>query len=152
MSQIYFAMIDGKAAFFDSAVHGDAIPESAVKISARQHAQLIEGQAAGKVITATRSGKPKLADPVIDPAQRRALLVKAVKREARRRIEAVSPLWRQLNDMRGAGSDAQAQERFDRIDTIRDAARLIEEAIADAPAAHLADFPVTDNICWPEFD
>lgn len=148
MSQIYFAMIEGCAAFFDADIHGSNIPTDAVKVTAARHAQLVAGQAEGKTIAATAKGRPKLVDPITTAADRRAQLVAAVKREAARRINAVSPIWRQLNDLR-AGADAGG-ERFSQIDAIRHASELIEVSVADCPDGAVGEFPVRDNPLWPE--
>ena len=49
--------------FYDKAIHGDSIPEDAVEITSEEHAALLEGNAAGKVIVADEDGKPVLQDP-----------------------------------------------------------------------------------------
>ena len=148
---IHFAIIEGRAAFFDSAISGRNIPAGAIKITPARHAQLLDGQADGKVISIDHKGKPKLVEPATSAADRRAQLVAAVKREAARRIDAISPIWRQLNDLRATGGAGQAgKARFAQIDAIRAAADLIEADIASAKAADLAEFPITENAHWPE--
>jgi hypothetical protein len=74
-------------------------------------------------------------------------MLAAIKREAERRIEAISPPWRQLNDLREP-SDAGAA-RFAAIDAVRAASDAIEAVLAKAPAAALDGFPVADNPLWP---
>lgn len=49
--------------FYTPEIHGDNIPADAVEITAEQHAALLDGQAAGKVITPDENGFPVLADP-----------------------------------------------------------------------------------------
>jgi hypothetical protein len=49
--------------FYDSAIHGDAIPADAVEITAEVHAALLQGQSSGKRIVADAEGHPVLADP-----------------------------------------------------------------------------------------
>ena len=58
--KIYFYAKTG--GFYDSAVHGENIPDGAIEITELEHRALIEGQAAGKVIKADAAGKPYLAD------------------------------------------------------------------------------------------
>lgn len=56
--------------FFDTEIHGDAIPADAVGITADRHAELMQAQADGKVIKAGASGAPIAADPPpASPAQ-----------------------------------------------------------------------------------
>lgn len=49
--------------FYDTAIHGDAIPVDAVEITKDEHAALIEGQSQGKVIAADADGRPILQNP-----------------------------------------------------------------------------------------
>ena len=49
--------------FYDTAIHGDAIPADAVDITDEQHAALLEGQSMGKIIVADESGRPILQAP-----------------------------------------------------------------------------------------
>lgn len=50
--------------FYDSAIHGNAIPGDAVEITSAQHLFLINGQAAGKQIDwSAADGIPVLVDP-----------------------------------------------------------------------------------------
>lgn len=56
---IYFAA--NPFGFYDDAI--SEVPNGAVEISLEDHADLLSGQAQGKVIVADASGKPSLADP-----------------------------------------------------------------------------------------
>ena len=49
--------------FYDTAIHGDAIPSDAVEITADEHSALLGGQSQGKLIQADANGRPVLADP-----------------------------------------------------------------------------------------
>ena len=49
--------------FYDSAIHGDAIPADAAEITVEEHQALLEGQSQGKRIVADEAGHPVLADP-----------------------------------------------------------------------------------------
>lgn len=130
--------------FFDPKVH-DPMPADALRVSQKRYAELLAEQERGAQIVPGANGKPTLQwPPAVDP---RADLIRRVRREARRRIEAVSPPWRQLNDMRSPSKAGRV--RFARIDAIREASNAIEAAACEAdPAA----FPVRDNPLWPEFD
>ena len=49
--------------FYHPAIHGDNIPADAVEITCEQHAALLAGQSAGKIIAADADGFPVLQDP-----------------------------------------------------------------------------------------
>lgn len=49
--------------FYSREIHGDNIPADAVEITADEHAALLEGQSAGKLISADKKGRPVLTDP-----------------------------------------------------------------------------------------
>ncbi len=49
--------------FYDSAIHGAAIPADTVEITADEHAALLAGQSAGLRIVADANGRPVLAEP-----------------------------------------------------------------------------------------
>jgi len=49
--------------FFDPAIHGANIPTDAVEITREEHAALLAGQAAGRIIAADAKGRPVLIDP-----------------------------------------------------------------------------------------
>lgn len=53
--------------FYLQEIHGDNIPADAVEITQDQHQALIDGQSAGKVITADNAGFPVLQDPPPPP-------------------------------------------------------------------------------------
>lgn len=74
---LYYSAATG--GFYDSAIHGSAIPADAVKITAAQHAALLAGQEGGKRIAADAKGKPTLITPQADsPGQQLARLTTAV--------------------------------------------------------------------------
>lgn len=134
------------ARFFDTRMAAD-VPATAIEISPARHAELMEAQAAGARIIADSNGRPRAKLPG-HPELRRQLR-DAIRTEARRRIFEVSPMWRQLNDLRHQSEAGTA--RFARIDAIRDASTLIEQNLAEVPATGLANFPVTTHLLWPEF-
>jgi hypothetical protein len=49
--------------FYDTAIHGDNIPNDVVEITAEEHQALIDGQSQGKLIQADANGRPVLVDP-----------------------------------------------------------------------------------------
>ncbi len=149
---IFFAMVPDASgapqpAFF---LRQSQAPDGAVAISGRRHAQLVEALADGQTVTAGRDGKPRTAARRVDVAAQRAQLVAAIKREAARRIDQVSPIWRQMNDTRSPSPEGA--RRFAQIDAIRDASNAIEALLGDVAARELPAFPVSDNPAWPEFD
>ncbi|OAE56624.1 hypothetical protein A7J67_08240 [Achromobacter xylosoxidans] len=50
--------------FYCDEIHGAAIPEGAVEITASKHAELLVGQNSGKLIGADGNGLPVLMDPL----------------------------------------------------------------------------------------
>ncbi|MES2173292.1 MAG: hypothetical protein V4523_05025 [Pseudomonadota bacterium] len=143
---LYYSATRG---FLAESLHPD-LPADAVAITAADHLALLDGQAAGRAIVAGDDGRPRLA-PVARPTigQLRERAVTSTKREAARRIEAIAPLWRQLNDSRKPG--AQADQRFAAIDAIRAASDAIEAEIAAAAnAKDLRAIDIAHHSLWPE--
>ena len=149
---MFFAMVadasgQPQPAFF---LRESQAPKDAVQISSRRHAQLVAALAQGDAVTLGRNGKPTIIARRPDVAAQRAQLVAAIKREAARRVDQVSPIWRQINDARSPS--AEGARRFAQIDAIRDASDAIEALLAEVAARALGSFPVSDNPAWPEFD
>lgn len=130
--------------FFDDAVHID-LPVDAVAISGDRHRELLAAQTSGATITADSSGKPRAARPSIDA--RCATALRRVKREASRRIEAIAPIWRQLNDQRAPSPESAA--RFAAIDAIREASNLIEAEVETLSATALDAIDIAAHPLWP---
>lgn len=126
------------------------VPEDAVPVDARVHADCMAQLAAGgALLCCPETGGPIAAAPVIPAADRRAALVRAIKAEAYRRIELVSPIWRQLNDLRVPTDEGAV--RFSAIDAIRAASNAIEDLLTAAEDGALPGFPVATNPLWPLF-
>ena len=149
---VFFAMVGGRddrrPAFFLTRA---AAPEGAVEISDARHRQLLDGQSEGRRITTDARGRPvvdRRTRPSADAV--RAQLRVASRRQAAARIRAVSPEWRQLNDLREPSE--QGSIRFARIDAIRAASNAIEQLAEGLPVADLGGFPVANHTLWPEFD
>jgi hypothetical protein len=49
--------------FFDSTIHGADIPADAIEITDERHAELMAGQARGRIIAVDEDGHPVLLDP-----------------------------------------------------------------------------------------
>lgn len=127
------------------------IPENVVEITEARHAQLMTAQAEGRAIAPNAEGRPVLV-PLAPPsaAAVRARLQADIRREAGVRIRAISPEWRQLNDLREPSE--QGTLRFTRIDAIRAASDAIEDLANALPVEDLAAFPIGNHPLWPEFD
>lgn len=141
-----FYSADAKG-FFRDDMHS-TMPSDAIQISARRHAQLLDAQGKGASIVADANGRPQIHMPAPTVDQLRAHMVGRIKREAARRIDAVAPPWRQINDQRLPSPDGEA--RFARIDAIRRASDAIEAEIAVLPAAQLSIADIHNHVAWPE--
>jgi hypothetical protein len=125
-----------------------AIPKDAVRITAARHRALLKGHGEGAAIVAGADGQPRLQRPPAPTlADRRAGMIRRVNREAARRIEAIAPAWRQLNDLREGGDAAAA--RFAAIDAIRAASDRIAARIATMDDAALAGLDIAADPDWP---
>lgn len=145
MTLYYSASAPG---FFDSAIH-ETVPDDAVEITPARHHQLLAAQAEGRPIRANAKGGPIVGSrPKMTAADSRAQAKGAVKREASRRINAISPQWRQMNDMRIASDAGSA--RFAAIDAVRAASDAIEQEIDSITVEKLAALDIEHHIAWPE--
>lgn len=63
--------------FYDSAIHGENIPEDAVEVSKEEHRALLDAQANGKIITPDATGYPVAVDYVLSPEEVRQNLIGA---------------------------------------------------------------------------
>jgi len=145
MTHYFSAPGTGQAGgFYTRETHGKAIPKGAVKVTRKRHAELLAAQDRGASIVAGKDGKPVAQFPAA--ADRKTFLAAALRREARRRIDMVSPQWRQMNDLRQPSKAGQA--RFDAIDAIRQASDRIQKRLAKMDAAKLAEFDVRTCDEW----
>lgn len=141
--------------FYTDEIHGEAMPADVQRISPGRHRQLLEAQAAGAEIIATAKG-PVARFPKATLEILRAAAIAAVKREARRRILAIAPLWRQLNDLASlvapgcysAEDEHCAMERRQKIDDVRAASGRLEARLVTLSAEQLADVDVADDSHW----
>lgn len=147
MSDFHWSPSRGCFFAVDAPYPAGSLPDDLIPVTAARHAELMAAQAAGATIISDAKGRPRAKLPG-QPDQRRQLRA-AIRAEARRRITAVSPLWRQINDLRHPSAAGEA--RFARIDAIRAASALIEDNLAEVPATALATFPVATHLLWPEF-
>lgn len=146
--------------FYHGEIHGAAIPADAIRVTARRHAELLEGQRQGRSILAAANGKPVLSairKPTVE--QLRAFAVADIKAEASRRILAVASIARQTNDnaifalhalrMASAEKFDAAWGRRSAINTLRDASNMLENKIATWSALALSSFDASDDAHWP---
>lgn len=124
-----------------------AVPDDVVPIAAEDHASLLADLANGAILVACpETGKPLAQRPTPTVQE----IHRAIRAESQRRILLISPIWRQLNDLRSPSAEGVA--RFAAIDVVRTASDAIEElasAVSDPTA--LAEFPVAENPLWPSF-
>lgn len=148
------------AAIFGRRAGRRGIPRDALRISTERHAELLAAQAAGAQIAPGPDGLPEAqAARAVDP---REALIAIVKREARRRILAIAPAWRQRNDSADiamaalqlhAGmttniDPAPALERRAAVDAIRAASNRLELEIHALEAAELEAFDPALDMHW----
>lgn len=141
---IYFS--PSTRGFYRHGVHRD-MPGDVQKISERRYRQLLASQARHGPLRIDGKGHP-VAARIPSAEARRADLVAQIRNEARRRIEAISPVWRQMNDLREPSPEGEA--RFAAIDAIRAASGLIEQDLAATATAAIGRFPIADHPLWPE--
>lgn len=142
--------------FLDDRIHD--LPADAVPVTRARHRALLDAQGSGATIVADDKGHPRISRPRVTSSILREQLTRAVKREAARRIEAIAPLWRQLNDLRARGPGAEpyadwpqdVRERFLAIDAVRAASGAIEDDIATLSLAALKALDVAGHPAWPE--
>ncbi|TMJ19026.1 MAG: hypothetical protein E6G92_04230 [Alphaproteobacteria bacterium] len=157
MSTVFFSPSTG--GFYTAELHGEAMPADVVRISAARHARLLEDQAAGAEIGAGSNGAPIARFPKVTLAAARSAAVGAVKRQARARILAIAPYWRQLNDAAaiaeaayyGDAGSREAQRALERqraIGNIRGASDQVEARISAMSADELAGFDPGDDSHW----
>jgi hypothetical protein len=118
-------------------------PADAIDVSAEEHAALFPMDEPQREIEAGPDGKPRWKVTSIDV--RRQSAIRSVKREAARRIDAVMPMFKQINALR-SGKDTDV--RFTQIDAIRSASDLIELDLMESENPQ--DVPVNDHPLWPE--
>lgn len=144
MALYYSASTPG---FFDDAIH-TSIPNDAAAITPARHRALLAAQAEGATIVAGPEGRPLIHRPRPTIGQRRATLTAQTRKEAARRIDAVSPIWRQMNDQRHPSASGEA--RFAAIDAIRTASDTIEAIIMTSGDDALTAFGVAAHPAWPK--
>lgn len=147
--------------FYDEAIHGDAIPADAVKITAKRHAALLAAQAEGATIVAGAKG-PVAKVERMTAADWRAKRARELKAAARRRILAIATLEQQSNDnaelalaalqMNAEGGCridfAPALERRRKIDELRACCNQLERGLAVLSIEQLQNFDA--GACrWP---
>ena len=94
--------------FYLPEIHGENIPADAVEITAEEHAALLQGQSAGKVICAGKGGKPELREPEHVTIAPRAVTM----RQARLALLAGGYLQQVQQAMENAGDAAKIEWEY----------------------------------------
>lgn len=148
------------AGFYNDRLHGAAMPADCVAITAARHEQLLQMQADGHVITADADGRPQARHPHATIEVRRAVAMRAIKREALRRIEKAVPAWRQMNDNAdlaiaavkktdaAAPGLAEPMARRREIDRLRERSNALEARLASMTADALRGFDLRSDEHW----
>lgn len=121
------------------------VPDDAVRIDPARHSELVDGIHSGSTI-AMRAGQPVL----VAPKAGAELLQQIVRQEARKRILAIAPVWKQINDLRSPSE--QGALRFRRIDAVREASERIEQQLDELAAGSPGRELIENHPFWPEFD
>lgn len=122
--------------FYSREIHGDNIPADAVEITDEEHAALLAGQAAGKVITADENGRPVLVDPPAPTPEQLATSARAT-RDAK--LTATSWLVERHREEQETGATTLTDQEYADLLAYRQALRDVPEQ---------AGFP--QSIDWPD--
>lgn len=148
---------EGRGGFLNTDIHGNDLPDDAVYVEPERHAELMDSQSAGAQIAGDLdTGAPVEQWPVpLSLAELKTLMVKQVKAEAERRILAISPIFQQMNDLRGIiDGDPVSEEvvvKFNSIDIIRIKSDQIElDILSLTTASALNAIDITAHPLWPE--
>lgn len=141
---IYYFSTD-TGGFYTRKDHGDMIPVDAVEVSSTRHQELMDAQERGAKIVGGARGYPRAQFPSISEYRQRAFA--RLRAEAGRRIRAISPEWRQMNDLRHPTPEGEA--RFAAIDAIRSASNAIEVGLRGATGSELREFDPAGRTEWP---
>lgn len=144
--------------FYREDIHRKSMPVDAIKITNKQHRELMLAQQQGHHLEATPTG-PVVRYARAEKDDALAAATKRVKAEARRRILRIATLEQQSNDSAalalaalGWGDStvpASARERRHKIDAVRDASNRIEDALAGYTVSELTAFNAA-TAAWPE--
>ena len=99
MSKKYYSASTG--GFYATEIHGDSIPADAKEITNKRHAELLEGQSLGKVITADKDGYPTLTDPVpyVPTEEEEFAALEQTRKSLIAEVDAISPAqWFGISD------------------------------------------------------
>ncbi len=122
--------------FYDTAIHGDAMPADAVEISSELHATLLAGQSAGKRITADVNGFPVLSDP---PAPTPAEFQQQREQALQSKLDNYAQSWGYDSIVSAASYAASTNAKFkgeaDALIAWRDAVWAWAESLTTLPAS-----------------
>lgn len=98
MTTLYWSASTG--GFYDSSIHGEAIPADKVEITASEHAALLDALSMGRVLIINSQGRPDAVEP---PPPSMDVLAREVRRTRDRAIQAQRWLIERHNDELAAG-------------------------------------------------
>lgn len=143
--------------FYETELHGDAIPGDALYVSPARHAELMEAQAGGAAIAPSPdTGNPVIVAAQVATAEVLAASAKtAVRYEADTRIQGVMSLAKQVAVLRdhvlnGTVLDQATLDAFAAVDAVETAAETISADIEQRTVEELRTYPVRNNLTWPE--
>ena len=108
--------------FYDAEINGDDIPQDAVEITRDAWMALLNGQAAGKIISPDGNGYPVLTDP--PPLTQQEFIAQAELKKRELRIKADSEIsWRLYAVERGKATEKETVDLIEwqdyRLDLMR---------------------------------
>lgn len=120
-------------------------PKDAVDVSGEEHAALFPMGEPQRGIETGPDGRPRHKTTSIE--DRRRSTIWSVKSEAARRIDAVMPMFKQINALRLDALSHENCEAFAQIDQIRSASDIIEQDVMDSEAPEAV--PINSHPAWP---
>ena len=160
--QLFYSAETG--AFYDPQIHGVFLPLDCVPVTRARHAQLLDDQANGAIITAGKDGGPSTQFPKdASLPELRERSCRAINAEARRRIVAIADLAAQSNDnadiamLTGLANRSEhdcamlskALARRLAINAVRDSGQALKSKIRRTSKDGLHKLQIADDSHWP---
>lgn len=134
--------------FYDTAIHGDAIPSDAVEITVEEHTTLLDGQSSGKRIVAAADGRPVLADPPAPTFDE----LKAAKNTEINLARATANTSTFTHDDKAFSCDALSRSDIDGVNGYAALYGALPPAFPGAwKAADNSYYPIADLAAWKAF-
>ena len=125
--------------FYETAIHGEAIPADAVYVAPSRHAELMAAQADGSRIAASpETGNPVIVAPPAVPVEAiRQALGSAVSQEAARRMGGTRDIWLALASLHqavaaGTPPPAELGTRLGAVEDIADREAVLATELEQA--------------------